>query len=138
MTDMRETKNSNKKADNDIPKILFDTNKRRTGDAIIAKRKPSKVLLGLTFEIKGLLPKFLPAKNANESIKTLIKTINKINIRSFKGPREKETEWSTVRICNIAAKNPKCITKPTKDQVIEFLRKFLFKGKLKIKIVEAK
>ena len=93
MTDIRHTENNNiKSVVNDIPKTLLENNKRRVGDIIIAKRKPSKVLLGLTLAINGLTPKVLPAKNAKESIKTLIKTMNKINIRSFNGPEEKEAE----------------------------------------------
>tara|TARA_B100001142_G_scaffold213730_1_gene211819 strand:- start:3359 stop:3640 length:282 start_codon:yes stop_codon:yes gene_type:complete len=93
MTDIRHTENNNiKSVVNDIPKTLLEKNKRRVGDIIIAKRKPSKVLLGLTLAINGLTPKVLPAKNAKESIKTLIRTMNKINIRSFKDPEEKETE----------------------------------------------
>jgi|TARA_B100001564_G_scaffold210742_1_gene177330 hypothetical protein len=93
MTDIRHTENNNiKSVVNDIPKTLLENNKRRVGDIIIAKRKPSKVLLGLTLAINGLTPKVLPAKNAKESIKTLIRTMNKINIRSFKDPEEKETE----------------------------------------------
>tara|TARA_X000000368_G_scaffold254029_1_gene200823 strand:+ start:88 stop:369 length:282 start_codon:yes stop_codon:yes gene_type:complete len=93
MTDIRHTENNNiKSVVNDIPKTLLENNKRRVGDIVIAKRKPSKVLLGLTLAINGLTPKVLPAKNAKESIKTLIRTMNKINIRSFKDPEEKETE----------------------------------------------
>ena len=72
--------------------INNNNNKRSAGETIIAKRKPSNVLLGLTLVINGLTPKVLPAKNAKESIKTLIKTMNKINIRSFNGPEEKEAE----------------------------------------------
>ena len=48
---------------------------KRRGVAIIAAIKPSRVLFGLTFVIKGLLPKLLPAKNAIESMRMAIKTI---------------------------------------------------------------
>ena len=68
-TDIHKTKNNGKL------KILKDMVDKRRGVAIIAAIKPSRVLFGLTFVIKGLLPRLLPAKNAIESMRMAIKTI---------------------------------------------------------------
>tara|TARA_B100001175_G_C19309766_1_gene542429 strand:+ start:138 stop:461 length:324 start_codon:yes stop_codon:yes gene_type:complete len=75
-----------------IGNALIDGSISNMGEITIAKRKPSKVLFGLTLAIKGLLPNFLPAKNAIESIKTLIRIINKIKNRSLFAPEKKDTE----------------------------------------------
>jgi hypothetical protein len=54
---------------------LKDVVDKRRGVTIIAAIKPSNVLFGLTFVMKGLLPRLLPAKNATESMRIAIKII---------------------------------------------------------------
>jgi hypothetical protein len=50
---------------------------------------PSIVLFGLTLGMKGLFPKFFPAKKAIESINILMKIIYKISNLSFSKLKDK-------------------------------------------------
>ena len=75
-TEYKETTtNIHKTKTNGRLNILKDMVDKRRGVTIIAAMKPSNVLFGLTFVIKGLLPILLPAKNAIESMRMAIKII---------------------------------------------------------------
>ncbi len=69
-----------------IEKASIESNRSNGGERRIANKKPSRVLFGLTLEMKDLLPNFLPAKNAIESIKTLISIMNNMKTLSLNGP----------------------------------------------------
>ena len=69
-----------------IEKASIESNRSNGGERRIANKKPSRVLFGLTLEMKDLLPNFLPAKNAIESIKTLINIMNNMKTLSLYGP----------------------------------------------------
>ena len=69
-----------------IEKASIESNRSNGGERRIANKKPSRVLFGLTLEMKDLLPNFLPAKNAIESIKTLISIMNNMKTLSLYGP----------------------------------------------------
>ena len=69
-----------------IEKASIESIRSNGGERRKANKKPSRVLFGLTLEMKGLLPNFLPAKNAIESIKTLISIMNNMKTLSLNGP----------------------------------------------------
>ena len=104
------------------------------GEKVIAIKKPSKVLLGLTLAKSFVLPNFLPPKKARESISTLINTIIKsavLLVRSIPKCTRIDVSWLIKK--NNEAKKPRWIEMPDINQTRFLCNKGLLTGKLIIR-----
>ena len=97
-------------------------------------KKPSTVLLGLTFCKSLFRPNFLPPKKARESIRTLIKTmIKSVALLVISIPKYKSTGSSWLIKKYSEAKKPKWIVMPEINQIKFLCIKGLLTGKLIIR-----